>query len=278
MDWLKDIKAVIFDLDGTLYQDYTFLGRYIKHLFEGTLSEAEIEIKVKEAYAILEGHHPVRLGYFYNRENEKVYAHKDLRLTKAFHWNGIEEENLIASDECLFYIGDPWGIAKLYIDRYGLDEQTARNAFERVRQEMLCKPNEIYRHHPLFDIISKLNVEKKLFLTNTPEPSGPEFVKHLQIGELFDTYVYDACKPDGINESLEQLLKDGYLAHEILSIGDNPWNDLYPVKKRGGRTCLISKYVHADPTIWDVTVETIEELADFLQNHAAEIQPAIKGQ
>lgn len=269
MEWLKDIKVVIFDMDGTLYQDYTFLGRYIKHLLEGILSEAECERKVNEAYAILEGNHPVRLGYFYNRENERVYAHKGQHLTKAFHWNGKEEEeDLNASDESLFYIGDPWGIALLYADQYRLDEQTSKNAFERVRQEMLCQPNEIYRHHSLFDIISNLNVEKKLLLTNTPAPSGPEFVNHLRIGELFDSYVYDACKPEGVKACLEQLLEDGYKAHEILSIGDNPWNDLYPVKKRGGRTCLISKYVHADPTVWDASVETIEELAEFLQKLA----------
>lgn len=269
MNWFKDIKVILFDLDGTLYQDYTFLGRYIRHLLEGRLPDSEIEQKVEEAYSILEGNHPVKFGYFYNRATNKVYAHQDLKLTKAYLWDGKEDEDINEDSDQLFYIGDPWGIAYLYINQYGLEGQTSRQAFEKVRQEMLCEPNKIYRHHLLFDSIADLNVEKKIFLTNTPGPTGPGFVKHLKIEDVFDDYVYDAGKPDGIEDYVNQLIDEGYQAEEILSIGDNPWNDLYPVKKSGGKTCVISKFAHSDSTVWDMSVKTIEELAEFLSSQRA---------
>ncbi|MFC5591835.1 HAD family hydrolase [Sporosarcina soli] len=268
MEWLKKIKVIIFDMDGTLYQDYTFLGRYVRHLLQDVLPQETIESKVREAYAILEGNHIARLGYFYNRENQTVYAHQNMQLTKSFQWNGEENEDLDQQLEQLSYIGDPWGIAMLYAIQHGIDEQKRMRAFHQVREEMLTDPYEIFCHHPLFVAISKLHVEKKILMTNTPEPSGPEFVKHLNIEQLFDEYVYGAEKPYGIQSTVERLLKEGYAAHEILSIGDNPWNDLHPVKKSGGKTCLITKYAYSDPTEWDISVRTIEELTEFLQGQA----------
>ena len=238
-------------MDGTLYQDYTFLGRYVRHLLQDVLPQETIESKVREAYSILDGKHTVRLGYFYNRENQTVYAHQNLQLTKSFQWNGEENEELDQQLEQLSYIGDPW-----------------MRAFHQVREEMLTAPYEIICHHPLFVAISKLHVEKKILMTNTPEPSGPEFVKHLNIEQLFDEYVYGAEKPYGIQSTVDRLLEEGYAAHEILSIGDNPWNDLHPVKKSGGKTCLITKYAYSDPTDWDISVRTIEELTEFLQGQA----------
>ncbi|MEH7123678.1 HAD family hydrolase [Bacillus sp. JJ1773] len=264
MDWIKKVKAVIFDLDGTLYQDYTFLGRYIQHMLKEQLQKSDLEQVIKEAYSILEGSHPIRIGYYYNRENQKVYAHENLNPTACFSWDGEEYEDGMAENKHLFYIGDPWGIAGLYAQKYNVDISKKMMVFDLVRKEMLCEPNKIYRHKALFDAISELNVENKVFMTNTPEPSGSEFVKYLEIEHHFDEYIFDAKKPNGMQLKMEQMLAEGYEPYEILSVGDNPFNDLYPVKNLGGKTCLISGYSHADSTEWDVKVQTIEELTVIL--------------
>ncbi|SID15530.1 Uncharacterised protein [Mycobacteroides abscessus subsp. abscessus] len=73
------------------------------------------------------------------------------------------------------------------------------------------------------------------------------------------------AKPEGIRGVMKRLGEEGYQPHEILSVGDNPFNDLYPVKQLGGRTCLISRYEHAGSEEWDHSVKTIEELAGFLR-------------
>ncbi|KAB2332150.1 HAD family hydrolase [Cytobacillus depressus] len=265
MDWIKKVKAVIFDLDGTLYQDYTFLGRYIQHMLKEQLSKSELEQVILEAYSILEGSHPIRIGYYYNRENQKVYAHENLNPTACFSWDGEEHEEVMEERKNLFYLGDPWGIAGLYAEKYNVDKSSKMMAFDLVRKEMLCEPNKIYRHQALFVAISDLNVERKVFMTNTPGPSGLEFLKYLEIERHFDEYIFDAKKPVGMQQMMEILLAEGYQPDEILSVGDNPFNDLYPVKNLGGRTCLISRYSHADSTKWDVKVQTIEDLTAFLR-------------
>ena len=264
MDWMKHIKAVIFDLDGTLYQDYTFLGRYIQHMLKEQLTPQELEEVIQEAYAILEGNHPIRIGYYYSYENQKVYAQESLKPTACYSWDGQVHMQTAAEKNCLFYIGDPWGIAGLYAEKFNVDGAIRMKAFDQVRKEMLCEPYKIYRHQALFEAISGLKLKKKVFMTNTPGPSALEFVEYLGIKEHFNEYVFDAKKPKGMQQMIEKLMGEGYRPDEILSIGDNPFNDLYPVKNYGGKTCLISRYAHADSTQWDAEVQTIEELTDFL--------------
>lgn len=251
MDWMKNIKVIISDLDGTLYQDYTFLGRYINYLLDGIIDEQEIQGLINESYEILTGKHPIKLGHYYNRQNNRVYTLEELQLM-----GGIDETHL--------YLGDPWCIAALYTERYNIGEGTRIYAFERVRKEMINEPYKFPIHNPLFERIGALKLERKIFMTNTAGQSGPEFVKHLAIGQLFDEFIYDAKKPFGIQLVLNRLFSEGYHPFEILSIGDNPFNDLVPVKQAGGKTCLISQYPHEDAIDWDVSVKTIEELAAFL--------------
>lgn len=265
MDWLKDIKVMIFDLDGTLYQDYTFLGRYLRYMLNDQLTEQELQQQINEAYAILEGNHLVRFGYFYNYENQKVYTHEKLKPISSFSWEETEQVEVEGMIAPLFYIGDPWCIAAVFGDRHNVSEEKRKHAFEFVRKEMTSEPYRIHRHDPLFEVLTNLEMDRKIFMTNTPGPSGPEFVKHLKLEHVFDEFFFDAGKPEGIQFVLERLISEGYQPHQILSVGDNPFNDLYPVKHAGGRTCLISQYKHADLTVWDESVKTVEELTGFLQ-------------
>ena len=269
MSWINNVKAIIFDMDGTLYQDYTFLGRYINYLLEDILPDQEIKRNIDEAYSILEGNHPIRLGHFIDKQNFNVYAHDEFTPTTSFYWNGKEKVNQNATIGSFFFLGDPWGIANIYAEQYGVSDEVRTKAFEAVRTEMLQKPTEIVRHSPLFDYIAELNVEKKILMTNTPGVTGPAFVKHLQMDTLFDEVVFDAKKPVGMKMAVRKLLKEGYEPHEILSIGDNPYNDLFPVKTLGCKTCLISQYEHYGSNEWDFTVKTIEELAAFLSKKSA---------
>lgn len=279
MKQFDDMKVAIFDLDGTLYQDYSFLERYLTYLLNETVSTQELQEKISEAYAILAGEHPIQLGHFVDKEKKLTFIHDQKMMTKAFTWEGEEIEIASVADaslvdlnsEQLLYIGDPWGIAGFYMERYQLDPKKCIDAFHKVRQEMLVAPFAIDLHQPLFEAIEQMDIEKKVFMTNTPDQSAQEFVEFLGIGNLFHDYVYDAKKPVGIQNYLAKLLQQGYRAEQILSVGDNPWNDLYPVQQIGGRTCLITKYKHLGFIEADVTVESIEQLAQLLSYRPTKI-------
>ncbi|RNF39853.1 HAD family hydrolase [Planococcus salinus] len=265
MHWLKDISIVIFDMDGTLYQDYTFMERYIQKMMEGGFPETEIQETVDKAYDILEGKKQIRLGFLYDREQLAFYSHQNLKPSVSYDWDGIETEMVHSEENPLSYIGDPWGIVELMAVKKNIAAGTVRRAFTNVRKEMLTEAYCIAKRTDLFEEIKKLTGHRTILMTNSPLPTGQEFVDFLELGDVFDEIYIDGKKPGGIQNLMDKFLAEGYQPYEILSIGDNPWNDLYPIHKSGGHTCLISQYEHQDTTNWSVSVETVDELVGLVE-------------
>lgn len=265
MNWMKDIKALVFDMDGTLYQDYSFMGRYISKMMADRFPETEIDETVVWAYDLLEGRKPIKLGFMYDPAELLFYSHEGLQPTAAYNWEGIETEAVQDVSVPLVYLGDPWGIAQLIAIKKGISPAIREQAFTDVRLEMLGKAYCIRKRTDLFDEIGKLEGKRLILMTNSPLPTAQEFVDFMELNEVFDEFHFDGNKPHGIKALFEGLVKEGYEPHEILSVGDHPWNDLYPVHQAGGRTCLISEYKHDDTTEWTVSVETIDELVQLVK-------------
>lgn len=272
MNWMKDIKALIFDMDGTLYQDYTFMGRYIGKMMAGRLSQEETEKTIARAYSILDGSGPVRLGYLYDPERRVFYRQEELQPVSCCDWDGTALDLEADPGQALTYLGDPWTIAQLMAHHHGVPVEEGRVAFEEVRKEMLTEAYRIVKHAGLFDAIGKLRDKRLLLMTNSPLPTGREFVDFLGAEQVFDEIHYDGKKPAGISALVEGLLADGFAPHEILSIGDHPWNDLHPVRRAGGHTCLISGHQHDDATPWSASVASVDELAAFLEELHAQAE------
>jgi FMN phosphatase YigB (HAD superfamily) len=273
-DWLADIKVVIFDMDGTLYQEDTFMDRYIRYLLEETEWAHEVEAAIAAARKLLSGTHRVRFGHFYHKADDIVLIQEGGRFVEGFTWEGaalsaqqVEEAygTILATSRDLLYIGDPWGVVGSLRHKYKLPEEKVDAAFRRIREEMIVAPYRFECDTSLFRTIRELEaVERKVLMTNTYEQSGLDFLRHMQILPWFDEVYCGADKPYGMRSYLDSLLAQGYRSHEMLSIGDNPWNDLYPVKQRGGRTCFISPYPSAETETWDVRLHTLNELAELL--------------
>ncbi|WHT49001.1 hypothetical protein QNH10_04750 [Sporosarcina thermotolerans] len=108
MNWMKQVKVAIFDMDGTLYQDDAFLGRYITYLLDGIVDEEKMGAVVSEAYDILDGSHILQLGHFFDREQHFFYEHDQFIPTTCYSWEGKKHENPIVENASLLFIGDPW--------------------------------------------------------------------------------------------------------------------------------------------------------------------------
>ncbi|SFT19086.1 HAD family hydrolase [Paenibacillus sp. BC26] len=273
--WLSAIKVVIFDMDGTLYQEDTYLDRYIRYLLEGTAHEGETEAAIRLGRAIRAGEHEIQFGHFYHRLDDLWLVRDGAFFIQGHTWEGtkvVDEQahgygTVSAQAPHLIPIGDPWGIATALNHRYKLPEHNLKAAFDRVRKEMVeAASYPFICHTDLFRAIEELTaVEKKVLMTNTHHESGIEFTSYMGIRSMFDDVVYDANKPVGLHSYVEALLEQGYQAHEMLSIGDNPWNDLHPVKQLGGRTCYISPYPSSDPEVWDLRLHRLEELEQLMR-------------
>ncbi|MWV47246.1 HAD hydrolase-like protein [Paenibacillus sp. HJL G12] len=271
--WLKDIKVIIFDMDGTLYQEDSFMERYIRHLLKGTEHEPDTEAAVQTAKVIRSGDTGFGFGHFYHLQDGVMLIREEEGMAQGYVWDGTSvpipavggryDFGSIEGAE-LLHIGDPWGIVAMLSHRYKLPERKLTDAFDQVRREMLRDPYRFEIHPGLMQAVEELGVEKKVLMTNTPQQSGIEFLEYMNMRHVFDEVHCGAGKPEGLELYVASLLKQGYGAHEILSIGDNPWNDLHPVRRIGGRTCLISPYASYDQATWDLRLTALDELEQLL--------------
>ncbi|CAM4397065.1 HAD hydrolase-like protein [Paenibacillus alkaliterrae] len=272
-NWLSAVKVIIFDMDGTLYQEDTYLERYIRYLLEGTEHEGETEAVVSAGRAILTGEHPFQFGHFYHTQDNVALVRHEESFVQGFTWEGtaIDERaraygQLSSQAPHLIHIGDPWGIAAVVRHKYKLSEEKQQSAFVRVREEMILEPYHFEFRSDLFQAMEELTaVDRKILMTNTYLESGIEFLNYMEIHHLFEEVYCGAEKPLGLSSYFASLLEQGYQAHEILSIGDNTWNDLHPVKRMGGRTCFISPYPTSDPEAWDLRLTTLDELEQLMR-------------
>ena len=60
---MDNIKVIICDLDGTLYQDRQYYKRFISHLLKGSVFEEFEALIQAKADAIIEGKDKVLLGH-----------------------------------------------------------------------------------------------------------------------------------------------------------------------------------------------------------------------
>jgi HAD superfamily hydrolase (TIGR01549 family) len=216
-------------------------------------------------YDILNGEHHVSLGHYFDFITQSIFTHTELVPNDAFNWAGQKVNEQISSENQLFYIGDAWCVAELIGGKLGISEEVRTNAYSRVRAEMLTADYAIPKSESLAEVLKNIDVEMKVLLTNSPFESGEVFLEYLEVLPYFDQAIYDGKKPNGMEQVLKRLMEKGYKPEEILSIGDNPNNDLYPARKLGARTVYISDYHQVDQTPWDYKVHTINELVSILQ-------------
>lgn len=270
MDWLEDIEIVMFDLDGTLYQDDTFYKRYMAHLLRATEHEAGLSVVLDEMSQILKGSHYCRIGDWYH-PGRNIWMRLFHDRAIAFDWKGapakLDLHALEGSRKDLVYLGDAWSLVHVMANRLQLSEERRQEAFFRVRREMLADANGFVTFQELYRTIAGLNhIQAKILVTNSPAETGKEFITALGCLEAFDEIHYSAGKPLGMESYMQQLMQQRSVSPgQILSIGDHAWNDLHPVRKLGGRTVCISPYGSTDPEVWDVSLRSLEELNDFLR-------------
>ncbi|WP_171686589.1 HAD family hydrolase [Paenibacillus planticolens] len=272
MDWLHEIEVVLFDLDGTLYQDGKFYKRYLELLFHEGNYAASLDEILEEMECLLEGKHTSSIGNWYHPSTDtwtRETLGDQLHVTH-YTWKGTEAdvETNQSTNIPVIYAGDAWSLVSIFTVKYGIEEAQRQQAFQQVRKEMLQGASSFERHAGLYEAIGQLtDVRMKLLLTNSPENTGREFIAALGSSDLFTDIVYGAGKPTGLEHYMNELMKrEGLRPEQILSIGDHAWNDLYPVRKLGGRTAWISAYPSSDPSPWDVRMTTLDELAALLKD------------
>lgn len=269
MEWINNIQVLVLDMDGTLYQDESFIEPYLSYLFQGHGGNSGVSMWQREAESILAGKHALKIGHFFSRSLKSGVEYRNGEIAGLYDWEGKRIEPSGASLDIIrdiHYIGDAWGVVGAIADYADVPASVRTQAFMNIRRDMISTLNCVKPHDGVTAALRGLkSIRHKVLMTNSPEEAALDFVSRLGLDNAFDTVIYGGNKPQGLADYLQEYMnRHGISPDQIVSIGDNAWNDLYPVKKLGGRTIWISPYETYDEEKWDLRLRTLDDLEDFL--------------
>lgn len=275
VDEMQNTKVIVFDLDGTLYEDTHHFDYYAKKLCE-KLDVAKRPLFKQDYEAVLKGSHPLKMGTVFDVEKDLILNQKNGRVTQARTWEGqsllTDEIQTIYNSELQFNfhsmlnIGDLWWVPAAIARHYGIDNQSAEASFIETREYMMSSKFQMKEVHGLKDTLLQLSKNKRLILlTNSPERDSEVILSKLGFQEFFHKKIFDGRKPIQTKEHLMRIREQFQVEyHQILSIGDNAINEITPAKVLGCQTILIDPHKISKPSDADNILSNLEELVHIL--------------
>lgn len=272
----KNIKVVVFDLDGTLYRDTKHFDYYANKIKE-KLNKGVQEKYIQEYYQAISGSHVIKIGSVYDAKLDLVLYLNDSTVVSAYEWSNkkvdfdyIKEHyhNPVTIDMDRFMsIGDLWWVPSSIGKHYGLTGEDTYDAFLRTRDYMMTDSYDIEPIKGLAEIIKSIKEKVDIVLmTNSPEPDSMVIIEKLGLDGVFPTRIFNAKKPVKTLERFSSICSQFNVdPTNILSIGDNLLNEITPIRKLGGKTIFIDFHGIASEDSADIVVKNLEDSFDMLK-------------
>lgn len=254
------IQTIIFDLDGTLYEDERVYDRYAEELAR-FLAAPERGRFLGEWGAIKEGQAPARIGLGYDLAADRLFRHARGRIVSYFDWTGEHEEAADRADvgpvygpDALFggdrfNLGDRWGLLGSLAARYGVTTQQRDTAFLATRDFMGTPEGRLREERGLRPVLEALrrSGQRLIAMSNSPAATVDDVFGQLGVRDCIDLIISDAHKPRGLQEYLERQTEP----ESTLSVGDNYVNDIEPALEAGGWALYIDRHETGLGADWD---------------------------
>jgi FMN phosphatase YigB (HAD superfamily) len=249
----RTVERVVFDLDGTLYDEPRVYDRYAQELARHIASNTRGRFLAEWERAKYGGS-SARVGLGYDRSTDLLFQYDRTGITAFMRWDGPAEEvpamdtrtegvpELPEVEVPIFgpdrvNIGDWWSLADVIAAHFRVAPEQRQEAFNTTRQHMA----ESIRLRPQWEpeLLRRLGKSgyELTVMSNSPAGTVGDVVTELGIVECFQAVVANAQKPLGLTRWLEA--RD---ASAILSIGDNFVNDVEPVLRAGGNALYINRH------------------------------------
>lgn len=262
----KSIETIIFDLDGTLYQNQLYYTDYLRFMIQGTRWEAAYPALREKIEEVFRGDR-LRMNAVYRLA--PVVADTADELFEKLEGGLVPDiayEELIASSEYEL-LGDGWSVMKLVGSALGLlDGARGGEIYLQTREAMVRRG--LPTSSRLRDILEKLRGRFcTVLISNASKPLADEVLRVLGCLDIFDKTVYAADKPRGMRDALKKLeCNRVFEAPEtVLTVGDHALNDLFPLQRLGCKTLWINPFDNVHEPCFDAVVRTMDELVDFLE-------------
>jgi FMN phosphatase YigB (HAD superfamily) len=273
----KKIKVIIFDLDGTLYEDTHHFDYYAKRI-EERLSEEKRAFFRKDYQAVLSGNHPLKIGSVYDAEKDLILILKNGIAKEVYRWDGTKltldevqalyPKPITVNLDHMFSIGDLWWVPSSIGRHYGLKNGDTYQAFLETRKFMMDPGFKMKRMDGLAEVLAEIRNDIALVLmTNSPQPDSEAILEKLGLTNIFHKKIFEAGKPTKTAKHFEEIRSDFKVSYEeMMSIGDNLLNDIVPAKNLGCKTIYIDPHKIGNNESADIIVEKLEECLEILRN------------
>ncbi len=261
----KNVRTLVFDLDGTVYQNLDFHQDYLHFLVQDT-AYIEWESSLVEFVTSVFAGRRLVMNRFYKVDPEQFDSPEEFyaKLEQCLCPMIPYVEAFGRTD--LTYLGDAWAVVTFIGEMLGvLEGERSDLVYRRVRRDMEEKGMEGSAR--LKAAIQNLIPHYKVILmSNSYEDTAREFLRQLDYEDLFPNIYSSANKPFEMITKLEQrepgLFTD---PKTVLSIGDHAYNDLMPIAQKGGRTVWINPFKDIARPACDLELATLDDLAGFLE-------------
>jgi len=266
-------KLICFDMDGTLYQDHTVYPRIIWHFFRDTPYADWVPEIHAQMERILAGKERFRCGQFAPKRAAEAPASAAELFAVPTVTALLETDPTPYLDRSRYsYISDGWTLAMYLARRIGWSGEAFWSRFRAAREDLVSDAYGPQPEKELLNVLEKLrNSGIRLVLcSNAATEGGWNLLRHLRLDKSFDEVIFDADKPHTFPQRMDDW---GLPPEKLLFVGDQGYYDLYPGKKAGAATMLISPYHVEDACLWDRRVRTLEELTAYLHRLCRQDSP-----
>lgn len=272
----RNAQVIVFDLDGTLYEDTHHFNYYAK-LVEQLLPPDQQADFAAQYEAALRNEHTVKMGRVYDAKRDLMLVQLDGEVIEAYRWDGtpLSEDSIaelypepITLDLTdMVSIGDVWWIPPVIARHMGIPPEKSYEMFEETRRWMMG-PEFVMKPIPELDTVMKrLSQHQKLvLLTNSPQPDSEALISKLGLAEVFDHKIFMGGKPIQSQRHMKELAERYDCSYEeMISIGDNWINDINPARQLGCQTIYIDPYNIGPAERADAVVSSMGEAIKILK-------------
>lgn len=262
---MNNIKTIVFDLDGTIYQNNDFHRDYIHFLLEGSNLTGWEDSLVRFIDGVYTGKHLTMNAYYSTARISAGTAEEYFAALERAYVPGIDFDCARSRGDLVF-LGDAWAVVSLIGKTLGLLENGRDNqVYRKTRQKMSqdgMQGNQRLRRA----ILALGSRYETVLLTNSYEETALDFLAQLGFSGIFRRAVYSAGKPFDLVKNLSTHFPELRSRPEtFLTVGDHAFNDLMPLQQLGCKALWINPFENVHEARADITVHTLDELAECLE-------------